>query len=236
MQNLLPNDWQQILKQEFTKEYWPELLAKVENAYEEKVCYPPKAAIFNAFNYCTYKAVKVVIIGQDPYHGKGQANGLCFSYVDDKKFPPSLKNIYKEIVTDLEIAMPTSNGDLSTWAKQGVLLLNATLTVEEGKPNSHQKFGWSQFTDTVIQTLAKQKEDLVFLLWGGFAQKKASLIDANKHLILKATHPSPLGANKGGWFNCKHFSKTNAYLNQKGKKEINWKIEELNQPPTLFTL
>ncbi|NIJ45107.1 uracil-DNA glycosylase [Wenyingzhuangia heitensis] len=236
MQSLLPNDWQQILKAEFTKDYWLELTNKIELAYLEKVCYPPKKHVFNAFNYCAFKDVKVVIIGQDPYHGKGQANGLCFSYVDTKKFPPSLKNIYKEVGADLDITMPAKNGDLSAWAKQGVLLLNTTLTVQESLPNSHQKYGWTAFTDTVIKTISDEKEKVIFLLWGGFAQKKESLIDESKHLILKATHPSPLGANKGGWFGCKHFSKTNVYLSKNGKKAIEWTLKDKNQPPTLFTL
>ncbi|ANW95626.1 uracil-DNA glycosylase [Wenyingzhuangia fucanilytica] len=236
MQTLLPNDWQELLKEEFSKSYWPVLVEKVSDAYQLNTCYPPKDDIFNAFKYCAFKDVKVVIIGQDPYHGKGQANGLCFSYVGTQKFPPSLKNIYKEISNDLAVEMPKSFGDLTAWAKQGVLLLNATLTVQEGKPNSHQKFGWNSFTDAVIQKISKEKQEVVFLLWGGFAHKKEILIDEQKHKILKATHPSPLGANKGGWFGCKHFSKTNNYLKSLGKKEIKWKLIDNNQPPTLFTL
>lgn len=236
MQNLLPNDWQQVLSDEFTKTYWQELMSSIDNAYTNTICYPPKEAVFNAFKYCSFNDLKVVIIGQDPYHGKGQANGLCFSYLGEKRFPPSLKNIYKEIISDLGIDMPNSNGDLSSWAKQGVLLLNATLTVEESKPNSHQTYGWMDFTDQVIQKISEEKENVVFLLWGGFAQKKVKLIDENKHLVLKATHPSPLGANKGGWFGCKHFSKTNKYLQSIDVKEVDWELEDMNQPPTLFTL
>jgi len=235
MQNLLPNDWEQILKEEFTKEYWSLLMDNVKTSYLENVCYPPKSEIFNAFHYCSFKDVKVVIIGQDPYHGKSQANGLCFSYAATKKLPPSLKNIYKEIATDLDINMPRSNGDLSFWAKQGVLLLNTTLTVEEGKPNSHQKFGWINFTDRVIQKISEERKNVVFLLWGGFAQKKAKLVDEEKHLILKATHPSPLGANKGGWFGCKHFSLTNKYLSNHSKDVINWELKEKNSTLTLFS-
>ena len=236
MQNLLPNDWQELLEEEFTKSYWSNLVEKVERVYESNICYPPKNEIFNAFKYCSFNELKVVVIGQDPYHGKGQANGLCFSYVGNQKFPPSLKNIYKEVSDDLEIEMPNNIGDLTAWAKQGVLLLNATLTVTQGKPNSHQKFGWNQFTDAVIQKISEEKQGIVFLLWGGFAQKKETLIDVKKHEILKATHPSPLGANKGGWFGCKHFSKTNEYLKSIGKEEIKWKLINENQPPTLFTL
>ena len=236
MQNLLPNDWQELLQEEFTKSYWSNLVEKVENVYESNICYPLKNEVFNAFKYCSFNELKVVIIGQDPYHGKGQANGLCFSYVGNQKFPPSLKNIYKEVSDDLEIEMPNNFGNLTAWAKQGVLLLNATLTVTEGKPNSHQKFGWNQFTDAVIQKISSEKQGVVFLLWGGFAQKKEALIDIKKHKILKATHPSPLGANKGGWFGCKHFSKTNEYLKSIGEKEIKWKLIDENQPPTLFTL
>ncbi|MGY5354237.1 uracil-DNA glycosylase [Wenyingzhuangia sp. IMCC45467] len=236
MQNLLPNDWKEILKEEFTKEYWLNLEQKTELAYLNNTCYPPKKEIFNAFKLCAFNKVKVVVIGQDPYHGKGQANGLCFSYVGTQKFPPSLKNIFREISEDLKIDMPNNFGDLSAWATQGVLLLNATLTVEEGKANSHQKFGWSYFTDAVIQKISSEKKDVVFLLWGGYAQKKESLININNHKVLKATHPSPLGANKGGWFGCKHFSKTNEYLKNVCKEEIKWELEDENQPPTLFTL
>lgn len=236
MQNLLTNDWQEVLKDEFKKEYWSLLVDKVEDAYKTTTCYPAKENIFNAFNLCSFKDIRVVILGQDPYHGKGQANGLCFSYVGNEKLPPSLKNIYKEITANLEIEMPSNYGDLSNWAKQGVLLLNTTLTVEESKPNSHQKLGWNLFTDAIIQKISKEKKDVVFLLWGGFAQKKEVLIDEYTHCVLTATHPSPLGANKGGWFGCQHFSKTNLYLDILGIKKINWKIEDKNQPPTLFTL
>ena len=235
MQNLLPNDWQCFLKEEFKQDYWTGLGEKVTNAYDNTMCYPPQIELFNAFNYCSLNDLKVVILGQDPYHGKGQAHGLCFSYLGSQKFPPSLKNIYKEISSDLNIQMPKSNGDLTPWAKQGILLLNATLSVEESKPNSHKSFGWSKFTDTVIRKISDEKSDVVFLLWGGFAHKKESLINTDNHFVLKATHPSPLGANKGGWFNCKHFSKTNDYLREHHKKEINWSLQDVDEPPNLFS-
>jgi len=236
MKNLLPNDWIEVLNKEFEKSYWIKLVENVTTAYNTSVCYPPKNSIFNAFKHCAFKDVKVVIIGQDPYHGKGQANGMCFSYLGNQKFPPSLKNIYKEITSDLGVNMPMNYGDLTFWAKQGVLLLNVTLTVEQAKPNSHKKYGWELFTNAVIETISESKKDIVFLLWGGFAQKKESLINTKIHCVLKATHPSPLGANKGGWFGCQHFSKTNFYLNKVGVKSINWELKWKNQPPTLFTL
>ncbi len=236
MKNLIPNDWKYVLQNELQQEYWSLLTTKVEKAYEEQVCYPPKEDIFNAFKLCSFKEVKVVILGQDPYHGQRQANGLCFSYVGTSRLPPSLKNIYKEISKDVVVTMPISNGDLSPWANQGVLLLNACLTVEAGKPNSHKSFGWNTFTDQVIKTISEKKQGVVFLLWGGFAQKKEKLIDPNQHFILKATHPSPLGANKGGWFDTQHFSKTNTYLKSIGKETIDWELKEVDQPPTLFTL
>ena len=170
--------------------------------------------------YCSFNDLKVVIIGQDPYHGKKQANGLCFSVHEDVKHPPSLKNIFKEIETDLETTYPVS-GDLSRWATQGVLLLNATLTVREGEAGSHQQKGWETLTDTVIKKISEKKEDVVFLLWGKFAEKKGSIIDVKKHTIFKAPHPSPLGAWRG-WFGSKHFSKTNTFLKDKGKEIIQW--------------
>lgn len=236
MQNLLLNDWQEVLKDEFIKEYWLNLMNDVNELYKTKVCYPLFKDVFNALNCCSFNDVKVVIIGQDPYHGKGQANGLCFSYVGNSKLPPSLKNIYKEISSDVKVDMPTDYGDLTGWANQGVLLLNSTLTVEEGKPNSHKNIGWNTFTTAIIQKISIEKKNVVFLLWGGFAQKKELLIDTKKHKVFKATHPSPLGANKGGWFGCKHFSKTNQVLKSIGEQEINWKLIPENYPPTLFTL
>ena len=188
--------------------------------YENNFCFPEQKNIFEAFNTCSFKNLKVIIIGQDPYHGKGQANGLCFSVMDHIPHPPSLKNIFKELESDLGKPLPIS-GDLSSWASQGVLLLNSTLTVREGEPGSHQNKGWEQFTDAVITTVSQKKEQLVFLLWGKFAQSKIKLISRNKHQVLTAPHPSPLGAWRG-WFGCKHFSKTNAFLKKHHKKEIVW--------------
>lgn len=234
MQNQLPDDWRLLLKGEFTKEYWQDLEKKVTNAYTTTTCFPPKNDVFNAFKLTSLNNVKVVLLGQDPYHGVGQANGLCFSYIGQNKFPPSLKNIYKEVSSDLNINMPATNGDLTFWAKQGVLLLNVTLSVEANKPNSHKGFGWAKFTDQVIRKISEEKEHVVFLLWGGFAHKKEKLIDEDKHLILKATHPSPLGANKGGWFGSKHFSKTNLYLVAHKKQEIDWQLEEFDEQLNLF--
>jgi len=182
--------------------------------------YPPGNKIFAAFDLCPFDSVNVVIIGQDPYHGQGQANGLCFSVSDDIPPPPSLKNIFKEIQSDTELEIPTS-GNLEHWAKQGILMLNATLTVRANSAGSHQNKGWEEFTDSVIQLLSKEKEDLIFLLWGKFAQKKAAIIDKDKHYILTAAHPSPFSAHHG-FFGCKHFSKTNSILIQKGKTEIQW--------------
>lgn len=182
--------------------------------------YPPGNKIFAAFDLCPFDSVNVVIIGQDPYHGQGQANGLCFSVSDDIPPPPSLKNIFKEIQSDTELEIPTS-GNLEHWAKQGILMLNATLTVRANSAGSHQNKGWEEFTDSVIQLLSKEKEDLIFLLWGKFAQKKAAIIDKDKHYILTAAHPSPFSAHHG-FFGCKHFSKANSILKQQGKTEIQW--------------
>ena len=193
----------------------------VANAYANSICFPPQEMLFNAFNSCSFEAVKVVLIGQDPYHGKGQANGLCFSVQDNVKHPPSLRNIFKELERDIAKPYPES-GDLTAWAAQGVLMLNATLSVEEGKAGSHQKQGWEQFTDAVIKTISENKKDVIFLLWGGFAHKKAKLIDIKKHHVLKAGHPSPLSANRGYWFGNKHFSKTNKLLINQGKRTIDW--------------
>ena len=182
--------------------------------------YPPGNKIFAAFDLCPFDSVNVVIIGQDPYHGPGQANGLCFSVSDDIPPPPSLKNIFKEIRSDTELEIPTS-GNLEHWAKQGILMLNATLTVRANSAGSHQNKGWEEFTDSVIQLLSKEKENLIFLLWGKFAQKKAAIIDKDKHYILTAAHPSPFSAHHG-FFGCKHFSKANRILKQQGKTEIQW--------------
>jgi len=213
--------WRSVLTNEFQKPYFMSLMDFVENEYNSKRCYPPKDEIFSAFNHCKFEDVKVVIIGQDPYHGKGQANGLCFSVKDGIKHPPSLKNIFKEQEVDLKKTYPI-NGNLEHWAKQGVLLLNATLTVQESRAGSHQGKGWEKFTDAVISQISEQKKDVVFLLWGGFAKKKGAKIDTNKHEVLESGHPSPLSANRGFWFGNKHFSKCNQFLKSKGFTEIDW--------------
>jgi uracil-DNA glycosylase len=216
----IEESWKNILQSEFDKESFKSLSRFVKYEYENNFCFPEQKNIFEAFNTCSFKNLKVIIIGQDPYHGKGQANGLCFSVMDHIPHPPSLKNIFKELESDLGKPLPIS-GDLSSWASQGVLLLNSTLTVREGEPGSHQNKGWEQFTDAVITTVSQKKEQLVFLLWGKFAQSKIKLISRNKHQVLTAPHPSPLGAWRG-WFGCKHFSKTNAFLKKHHKKEIVW--------------
>ncbi len=221
MLHTIPISWTSFLQTELAKPYIADLMVAVENSYQNSVCFPPKDFVFNALKLCNPKDIKVVILGQDPYHGFGQANGLAFSVYDGVKWPPSLTNIFKEVATDLDVALPLS-GNLERWAAQGVLLLNNTLTVEEKRPNSHAKLGWSNFTDAIIKTLSDQNEDIVFMLWGGFAQKKAKLIDANKHKILLSGHPSPLSANRGFWFGNKHFSKANAFLKSKNKAIIAW--------------
>lgn len=219
----LPNDWLNELKDEFRQDYFANLKDFLISEQTSHICYPPNKKIFAAFNYTPFNDVKVVIIGQDPYHGPGQANGLCFSVNDGIKHPPSLKNIFKELESDLGIQIPKS-GDLSAWAKQGVLMLNATLTVRHKTPGSHQKKGWETFTDAVINKLNAHRENLVFLLWGNYAKQKASIVDRNKHKVLDAAHPSPFSAHNG-FFGCKHFSKTNAYLKSRGILEINWKLD-----------
>jgi len=213
--------WKDILSQEFEKPYFKELIQFVDTEYQTTVCYPKKNEIFNAFNTCAFDNLKVVIIGQDPYHGIGQANGLCFSVNNTITIPPSLKNIFKELHTDINKPI-SQNGNLISWAKQGVLLLNATLTVRANEAGSHQKKGWEQFTDAVIKKISDNKKDIVFLLWGGFAKKKGTKIDKAKHHILLSGHPSPLSANRGYWFGNKHFSKTNEFLKMKNKTKINW--------------
>jgi len=213
--------WNQRLQVEFEKPYFKDLSDFVTREYTRGICYPERDAVFAAFEACPFEEVKVVLIGQDPYHGKGQANGLCFSVAEGVKFPPSLVNIFKELEADLQKPVPDS-GDLMRWAKQGVLLLNATLTVRAHAAGSHQKKGWEQFTDAVIQCLSKEKEGLVFLLWGGFAQKKGAKIDAKRHHLLSSGHPSPLSANRGYWFGNRHFSKTNALLEKSGQQKIDW--------------
>ncbi|MDD3078050.1 MAG: uracil-DNA glycosylase [Paludibacter sp.] len=212
--------WKQALQPEFDKDYFVQLTDFVRNEYKTRKIFPPASLIFNAFDQCPYDNVKVVIIGQDPYHGVGQAHGLCFSVNDGIEFPPSLMNIFKEIERDLGQPMPAT-GNLTRWAQQGVLLLNATLTVQAHCAGSHQNRGWEQFTDEVIRKLASEKENLVFILWGSYAQRKGQVIDPNKHLVLKAVHPSPLSAYRG-FIGCGHFSAANQYLIQHGKSPVVW--------------
>jgi len=216
----IEQSWKEVLKDEFEKDYFRSLSQTVKDAYLSRSVFPPPKLVFNAFSHCPFDKVKVVIIGQDPYHGKGQAHGLSFSVPDGAPLPPSLQNIYKEIKNDLGITLPPS-GNLERWAKQGVLLLNATLTVEQGAPGSHQGLGWEVFTDAAIRAVSEKKEHIVFLLWGRYAQEKGQLIDSSKHLILKAAHPSPFSAHNG-FFGCKHFSKTNDYLIAQGMDPIAW--------------
>ncbi len=217
----IESSWKEVLKGEFAQPYFSELTDKVRQEYATNVCYPPGKLIFNAFDLCPFEDVKVVIIGQDPYHEPGQAMGLSFSVPQGITMPPSLVNIYKEISADLGVPMPTS-GDLTGWAKQGVLLLNATLTVRAHQANSHQRLGWSLFTDAAIKALSERRDHLVFMLWGGFARSKKALIDGNRHLVLESVHPSPLSANRGGWFGQHQFSRCNAYLEAQGITPIKW--------------
>ncbi|MCM1035437.1 MAG: uracil-DNA glycosylase [Paludibacter sp.] len=216
----IDESWRKVLQPEFDKPYFEVLTAFVRNEYQTKQIFPPSRLIFNAFDSCPFDKVKVVIIGQDPYHDIGQAHGLCFSVNDGVQIPPSLQNIYKEIQSDLGKVVPLS-GNLQRWAEQGVLLLNATLTVEAHRPGSHQNKGWEDFTDAAIRVLAEQRENLVFMLWGSYAQRKGAVISPRRHLILKAAHPSPLSAYKG-FFGCKHFSQANAWLLSHGEQPINW--------------
>lgn len=211
--------WKEALKDEFLSPYFLQIKSNLLNAISKNKVYPPSNLIFNAFNLTPFDKVKVVILGQDPYHGAGQAMGLSFSVPNGIKIPPSLANIYKEIEADLDIKEP-NNGDLTKWAKQGVLLLNATLSVNAGIPNSHSHFGWQTFTDAVIKILSEKKSNLVFMLWGNYAKSKANLIDCEKHLVLQAAHPSPLA--RGAFFGCKHFSKCNEYLKSNQISPINW--------------
>tara|TARA_B110000003_G_scaffold53347_1_gene53069 strand:+ start:13784 stop:14449 length:666 start_codon:yes stop_codon:yes gene_type:complete len=217
----IDESWKKILETEFKKDYFKSLIDFVKTEYQSHQCFPKDKDIFAAFNHCSFEDVKVVIIGQDPYHGPNQANGLCFSVNYGIMHPPSLKNIFKELETDVGLNMSTS-GDLSLWAKQGVLLLNAILTVRADDAGSHQNRGWEEFTDSVINHLSEKKENIVFLLWGGYANKKGIKIDQTKHCVLKSGHPSPLSANRGYWFGNKHFSKTNEYLRKKGNSIIHW--------------
>jgi len=216
----IDESWKKVLQPEFEKPYFKELTDFVRSEYQSKKIFPPAKLIFNAFDQCPFDEVKVVILGQDPYHGDGQAHGLCFSVNDGVRFPPSLVNIFKEIESELGKPSPAS-GNLTRWAQQGVLLLNATLTVQAHQAGSHQGRGWEQFTDAVIQTLAQQKNNLVFVLWGAYAQSKAAFIDASRHLVLQSAHPSPFSVHRG-FFGNNHFIMTNNYLREKGLKEIDW--------------
>ena len=212
--------WKRHLAAEFEKPYFANLTDFVRREYRAGTCYPPGRLIFNAFNLCPFDRVKVVIIGQDPYHGPGQAHGLCFSVNDGVPFPPSLQNIFKEIHDELGTPVPQS-GNLTRWAEQGVLLLNATLTVRDHQAGSHQRQGWEEFTDAAIKALAEEREHLVFILWGAYAQKKGAFIDRSRHLVLSSAHPSPLSAYHG-FFGNRHFSRANAYLEQHGETPIKW--------------
>lgn len=216
----IEDSWKKKLQTEFDKPYFKTLTDFVRNEYQQSTIFPPGRLIFNAFNLCPFNQVKVVIIGQDPYHGPGQAHGLCFSVNDGIPFPPSLVNIFKEIKVDLGKEIPTS-GNLTRWAEQGVLLLNATLTVRAHQAGSHQRRGWEEFTDATIRLLAEEREHLVFILWGAYAQKKGAFIDRNKHLVLTSAHPSPLSAYNG-FFGNKHFSQANAYLASHGIEPIDF--------------
>ena len=216
----IADSWKNILQPQFEKSYFNKLTDFVKSDYKNHTCYPNETDIFAAFDFCSLEDLKVVIIGQDPYHGESQANGLCFSVKDGIKHPPSLKNIFKEIATDLNQEIPES-GNLEKWAKQGVLLLNATLTVRAHEAGSYQKKGWETFTDAIIKEISDKKKNVVFLLWGKFAESKMSLINSSEHTIFLAPHPSPLGAWRG-WFGSKHFSKTNTFLKEIGAKPIEW--------------
>ena len=229
----LGSTWAELLKGEFDKEYFVKLTQFVREEYSHYVCYPPGSEIFNAFKLCPVDKVKVVILGQDPYHGPGQAEGLCFSVKDGIPLPPSLINILKEVKEDVgtvpelsQVAMQYGkrmyNGSLRRWSEQGVFLLNATLTVREHMAGSHQKHGWEEFTDVVIETISRECDHVVFMLWGGYARNKKKLIDTTKHLVLESVHPSPLSANRGGWFGQRQFSRCNEYLKSIGKEEIHW--------------
>lgn len=216
----IEQSWKEHIGGEFSKPYFARLTEFVRDEYSRNTCYPPGKLIFNAFNLCPFNRVKVVIIGQDPYHEPGQAQGLCFSVNDGVAFPPSLVNIFKEIQADLGVSVPQS-GSLVRWAEQGVLLLNATLTVRAHQAGSHQRQGWEEFTDAVISTLSAQRDNLVFILWGSYAQGKAQLIDSSRHLILRSPHPSPLSAHRG-FFGNHHFSLANQYLREHGVEEVIW--------------
>ena len=227
----IEQSWGAALAVEFEKDYFKKLSVFVHDEYRQFVCYPPGQEIFNAFNLCPLDKVKVVIIGQDPYHGPGQAEGLCFSVKTGVQLPPSLVNIFKEVKADTghvppiitdEMGKKMYDGSLRRWASQGVFLLNATLTVREHLAGSHQRHGWEQFTDAVIRTVSDNREHVAFILWGGYARSKASLIDRSRHLVLESVHPSPLSANRGGWFGNHHFSSCNSWLQQQGITPVDW--------------
>jgi len=218
----LHTSWQHFLADEIQQPYFRDLMQAVDAEYQNYSCFPPKELLFAAFDHCPFEDLKVVIIGQDPYHGVGEANGLCFSVKDGVRIPPSLRNIFRELNDDFGTVFLPTSGNLERWAKQGVLLLNTSLSVRKDSPNSHKHLNWSVFTDAVIQKISDEKERTVFLLWGSFAQKKGAKIDRNQHLVLESGHPSPMSANQGNWFGKKHFSQTNAYLKAKGKTEIDW--------------
>lgn len=221
----LAGDWLEALGGEFNKPYYRDLFQKVDHEYKTQTVYPPANDVFNAFHLTSLKDVKVVIIGQDPYHEPGQAHGLSFSVKPGIKIPPSLRNIYQELQSDLGCKIP-NNGYLEKWAKQGVLMLNNVLTVRAGLAGSHHGFGWEKFTDAVVETLSKEDRPMVFLLWGSPAQKKGAVVEGGKHLVLKSPHPSPLSAHRG-FFGCKHFSQCNAYLEANGLTPIDWQIEDI---------
>jgi uracil-DNA glycosylase len=216
----IEESWKIRLKPEFEKDYFTKLTDFVRNEYRTNTIYPPASLIFNAFNLCPFDMIKAVIIGQDPYHGPGQAHGLCFSVQEGVGFPPSLINIFKEIELDLGIKSPVS-GNLGRWARQGVLLLNATLTVRAHQAGSHQRKGWEQFTDAVIEIINRERQNVVFFLWGAYAQKKGEAIDRSRHLVLESVHPSPLSASRG-FFGNRHFSRCNEYLKAKGVEPVDW--------------
>lgn len=222
MQPKLNSSWQSVLADEIHKPYFKDLMKAVDEEYQNHTCFPPKELIFAAFDHCSFEDLKVVIIGQDPYHGINEANGLCFSVNDSVRIPPSLRNIFRELNDDFGTVFLPTSGNLEQWAKQGVLLLNAALSVRIDSPNSHKYLKWDTFTDAVIQKISDEKENVVFLLWGSFAKKKGSKIDRTKHLVLESGHPSPMSANQGKWFGNKHFSKSNLYLEDKGIRPIEW--------------
>jgi uracil-DNA glycosylase len=223
LNSLIPEDWQTVLAEELASDRFDRLTKFVTNEYSESICFPAKKNIFRALEKCPWDDIKVVILGQDPYHGEGQAQGLSFSVPAGAKFPPSLRNIFKELSSDLVIQVPFQ-GDLTPWANQGVLLLNATLTVRKSAPGSHQKQGWEEFTDGIIRSVSEKKSGVVFVLWGKFAEQKTALIDSDKHLILTSSHPSPFSAHRG-FLGSKPFSKSNDYLVSKGKKPIDWDLD-----------